>query len=80
MCNKMDYYTSQKFNELLLAERDATFAMLDSVLFILSNVSDMMSIGQETEQHLSPDLMFAVSNKMTQNISFVEKYKGLPVL
>ena len=60
MCNKMDYYTSQKFNQLLLAERDATCAMLNSVLFRLSNIRHMMNIGQETEQHFSPDLMFVV--------------------
>ena len=40
--------------------------MLDSVLFELSNISHVMNIGRESAQHLSRDLMFAVSDKMTQ--------------
>ena len=43
-----------------------TYAMLDSVLLELSNISHMMNIGQETAQHLSSDLMSVVSGKMTQ--------------
>ena len=40
--------------------------MLDSDLFELSNISHVVDIGQETAQHLFLDLMFVVSDKMTQ--------------
>ena len=49
-----------------MAESYSTYAMLDSLLFELSTISHVMNIGQETAQHLSRDLMFVVSDKMTQ--------------
>ena len=54
------------FNELWLAERYATYGMLDSVLFELANVSHVTNIGQATAQHLSRDLIFVASDRMTQ--------------
>ena len=51
-----------------------TNAMLDSFPFELSNISQVMNIGQETAQHLSRDVMFVVGDKMTQiKYFFVEK-------
>ena len=44
---------------------------MDSVLFDLSNISQMIDdIGQETAQHLSHDVMFVVSDRMTQTKNF----------
>ena len=54
--------------------------MLDSVLFELSNINQVINIGQETTQHLLRDLMFVVSIKIIQTeYYFAEKYKHLPV-
>ena len=50
-------------NFLGLAHR--LYTMLDSVLFELFNISHEINIGQETVKHLSRDLMFVVSDKMT---------------
>ena len=36
------------------------------VLFELSNIGHVTNIGQETAQHLTCDLAFVVSDKMTQ--------------
>ena len=63
--NNSVYYTSRRFNELWLAESYATYAILDSVLLEVSIISHMVNIGQETAQHLSRDLLFIVSDKMT---------------
>ena len=57
--------------------------MLHNVLFELSNINHVMNSGQESAQyeHLSRDLIFVVSNKMTQiKYFFVEKHKYLLLL
>ena len=47
-----------------MAERCATYALLDGVLFELSNISHVNNIGQATAQHLSCDSMFVASDRM----------------
>ena len=40
--------------------------MLESVLLKLSDINHVMNIEQKTAQHLSRDVMFVASDKMTQ--------------
>ena len=59
-----------------MAERCATYAMLDSALFDLPHISHMINIGQ-VAQHLSRDLMFISSDGMAQAKDFF--FRKVPV-
>ena len=65
MYNKDDYYTSLRLNKFRLAEGYATYAMLNSALFDLANISHVINTGQETAQHLSHGLMLVTCDRMT---------------